>query len=101
MSEMESLVVPVEAAGWRLDQFLVGQLSGVSRSRVQQRIHQRSAASRFIGGARAGVDHHPGRLVHHRQIFILVDDLQWNIFRPRLQRSHLLLSGHDHALAAA
>jgi len=32
--------VPVEAAGWRLDQFLVGQLSGVSRSRVQQLVEQ-------------------------------------------------------------
>jgi 23S rRNA pseudouridine1911/1915/1917 synthase len=40
MSEMESLVVPVEAAGWRLDQFLAGHLSGVSRSRVQQLVEQ-------------------------------------------------------------
>ena len=38
MSEVENLVVPVEAAGWRLDQFLVGQLDGVSRSRVQQMV---------------------------------------------------------------
>lgn len=40
MSETESLVVPVEAAGWRLDQFLASQLSGVSRSRVQQLVEQ-------------------------------------------------------------
>ena len=40
MSEREELVVPVEAAGWRLDQFLAGQLSGVSRSRVQQLVEQ-------------------------------------------------------------
>jgi 23S rRNA pseudouridine1911/1915/1917 synthase len=40
MSETESLVVPVEAAGWRLDQFLAGQLNGVSRSRVQQLVEQ-------------------------------------------------------------
>jgi len=40
MSEIESLVVPVEAAGWRLDQFLAGHLSGVSRSRVQQLVEQ-------------------------------------------------------------
>jgi len=33
-------VVPVEAAGWRLDQFLAGQLQGVSRSRVQQLVEQ-------------------------------------------------------------
>jgi 23S rRNA pseudouridine1911/1915/1917 synthase len=37
---MESIVVPVEAAGWRLDQFLAGQLTGVSRSRVQQLVEQ-------------------------------------------------------------
>jgi len=40
MSEREELVVPVEAAGWRLDQFLAGQLDGVSRSRVQQLVEQ-------------------------------------------------------------
>lgn len=39
-SEKEELVVPVEAAGWRLDQFLAGQLDGVSRSRVQQMVEQ-------------------------------------------------------------
>jgi len=40
MSEMESRVVPGEAAGWRLVQFLAGQLIGVSRSRVQQLVEQ-------------------------------------------------------------
>jgi 23S rRNA pseudouridine1911/1915/1917 synthase len=40
MSEIEELRVPVEAAGWRLDQFLAGQLVGVSRSRVQQLVEQ-------------------------------------------------------------
>ena len=40
MPELETLVVPVEAAGWRLDQFLAGELSGVSRSRVQQLLEQ-------------------------------------------------------------
>jgi 23S rRNA pseudouridine1911/1915/1917 synthase len=40
MSEREELVVPVEAAGWRLDQFLAGALEGVSRSRVQQLVEQ-------------------------------------------------------------
>src|SRR6202046_4730845 len=39
-SGREELVVPVEAAGWRLDQFLAGQLTGVSRSRVQQLVEQ-------------------------------------------------------------
>ena len=36
----EILTVPVEVAGWRLDQFLAGQLDGVSRSRVQQLVEQ-------------------------------------------------------------
>jgi len=40
MPELETLLVPVEAAGWRLDQFLAGQLAGVSRSRVQQLVEQ-------------------------------------------------------------
>ncbi len=40
MPEIETLNVPVEAAGWRLDQFLAGQLDGVSRSRVQQLVEQ-------------------------------------------------------------
>jgi 23S rRNA pseudouridine1911/1915/1917 synthase len=38
--EIEELAVPVEAVGWRLDQFLVGALDGVSRSRVQHLIEQ-------------------------------------------------------------
>ena len=40
MSEREVLVVPPDAAGWRLDQFLAGALDGVSRSRVQQLVEQ-------------------------------------------------------------
>jgi len=37
---VETLVVPVEAAGWRLDQFLAGALDGISRSRVQLLVEQ-------------------------------------------------------------
>src|SRR5271168_3254971 len=40
MAESETLLVPVEAAGWRLDQFLAGALDGVSRSRVQLLVEQ-------------------------------------------------------------
>jgi len=36
----QSLTVPLEAAGWRLDQFLAGALDGVSRSRVQLLLDQ-------------------------------------------------------------
>jgi 23S rRNA pseudouridine1911/1915/1917 synthase len=39
-SFVENLLVPVEAAGWRLDQFLAGALDGVSRSRVQLLVEQ-------------------------------------------------------------
>lgn len=35
-ADREELSVPVEAAGWRLDQFLATNLAGLSRSRVQQ-----------------------------------------------------------------
>jgi 23S rRNA pseudouridine1911/1915/1917 synthase len=40
MADAETLTVPVEAAGWRLDQFLAGELNQVSRSRVQQLVQQ-------------------------------------------------------------
>ena len=40
MSEAQTLLVPVEAAGWRLDQFLAGALDGVSRARVQLLVEQ-------------------------------------------------------------
>uniref|UniRef100_E6PYB3 Ribosomal large subunit pseudouridine synthase D (RRNA-uridine isomerase D) (RRNA pseudouridylate synthase D) n=1 Tax=mine drainage metagenome TaxID=410659 RepID=E6PYB3_9ZZZZ len=40
MLEVETHRVPVEAAGWRLDQFLVGALSGLSRARVQHLVEQ-------------------------------------------------------------
>jgi 23S rRNA pseudouridine1911/1915/1917 synthase len=40
MAALETLLVPVESAGWRLDQFLVGQLPGISRSRAQLLIEQ-------------------------------------------------------------
>jgi 23S rRNA pseudouridine1911/1915/1917 synthase len=38
--ESEEFEVPVEAAGWRLDQFVVSMLDGVSRSRVQTLVEQ-------------------------------------------------------------
>ena len=56
--------MPVEAAGWRLDQFLAGQLAGVSRSRVQQLVEQgdvlvegkrEKASLKLRGGERVAV----------------------------------------------
>jgi 23S rRNA pseudouridine1911/1915/1917 synthase len=49
MSESRSLVVPAEAAGQRLDQFLTSQLEGVSRSRVQLLLEQGDV---LVNGAR-------------------------------------------------
>ncbi len=40
MDEVRSMIVPVEAAGQRLDHFLATQLDGVSRSRVQLLLEQ-------------------------------------------------------------
>jgi 23S rRNA pseudouridine1911/1915/1917 synthase len=40
MNEQRTLVVPPEAAGQRLDQFLTSQMAGVSRSRVQLLLEQ-------------------------------------------------------------
>ena len=40
MSESRSFSVPREAAGQRLDQFLTGQLEGISRSRIQLLLEQ-------------------------------------------------------------
>jgi 23S rRNA pseudouridine1911/1915/1917 synthase len=49
MSEQRTVVVPPEAAGQRLDQFLTAQLEGVSRSRVQLLLEQGDVA---VDGAR-------------------------------------------------
>jgi len=40
MSELQTIAVPSESAGERLDQFIVAQLDGVSRSRVQLLLEQ-------------------------------------------------------------
>lgn len=40
MAEQRELIVPTEAAGQRLDQFLATQLDGISRSRVQLLLEQ-------------------------------------------------------------
>lgn len=40
MFETRTIVVPPEAAGQRLDQFVASQLDGVSRSRVQMLMDQ-------------------------------------------------------------
>ena len=49
MSEAHELIAPPEAAGQRLDQFLAGQIDGVSRSRVQLLLEQGDV---LVDGAR-------------------------------------------------
>ena len=44
----EIYLVPVDSAGWRLDQYLAGELAGVSRSRVQQLVADGQV---FVNGA--------------------------------------------------
>ena len=54
MDEPRSIMAPPEAAGRRLDQFLVTQLEGVSRSRVQLLLDQGSV---LVDGARPKASH--------------------------------------------
>ena len=64
MSEQGIVIVPPEAAGQRLDQFLTSQLDGVSRSRVQLLLEQGDvlvdggAPESIIEAARWGIDRH-------------------------------------------
>jgi 23S rRNA pseudouridine1911/1915/1917 synthase len=68
MNEQRRLVVPPEAAGQRLDQFLTSQLEGVSRSRVQLLLEQgdvvvdggrAKASSKLRGGESIAVTGEP------------------------------------------
>jgi hypothetical protein len=80
------------------------QLAAGRRERleaVEQRIHQRAAAARVLILPRPGVNHHPGRLVHHRQVGVLVNHVQRNVFRRGLERRGMRLAGNGDALAAA
>jgi len=54
MPEPRNLSVPPDAAGQRLDQFLTGQLDGVSRSRVQLLLEQGDV---LVDGARPKASH--------------------------------------------
>ncbi len=68
---------------------------------VEQRIDQRSPAARVVALAGTGVNHHSGRLVHHRQVGVFVDYVQGNIFRSGFERRGMRLAGEHDALAAA
>ena len=50
MDELRTMVVPLEAAGQRLDHFIATQLEGVSRSRVQLLLDQGDV---LVNGAQA------------------------------------------------
>ena len=43
----------------------------------------------------ARMDHHPGRFVHNQEIFILVDDIERNVFRQDLEAAPFIR--HDKA----
>ena len=90
------LVEPVHNAGPQ-----VSAGGRKSLKAVQQRVHQRSAAARIVGCARAGVHHHSGRLVDHRQVLVLINHGQGNIFGDRFERCRARLAGDDDGLAAA
>ncbi len=68
-----------EAAGL-LVQAMHDSRDGADRRRgklahvVEQGVDQRAAIARVFGGARAGVDHHAGRLVDHREVVVFIDD---------------------------
>jgi 23S rRNA pseudouridine1911/1915/1917 synthase len=68
MLELRTIEVPTEAAGQRLDQFLAGQLDGVSRSRVQLLLDQgdvlvneehEKASFKLRGGERIAITGEP------------------------------------------
>ena len=51
------------------------------REVMQQGVDQRSTIALIVGGAGASVHHHACRLVDDRQIIILVQDVERNLFR--------------------
>jgi UTP--glucose-1-phosphate uridylyltransferase len=66
---------------------------------IQQSVHERAA--RHPG---AGVDGHAGRLVNHREILVLVEDLKRDLFRESTGQGRLRLCGlgcHLDLLAAS
>ncbi len=67
----------------------------------EQRIHQRAAAARVLILPRPCMNHHPRRLVHHREVRVLINHVQRNLFRRGLQRSRMRLAGNVDSLASA
>ena len=61
---------------------------------VQDRVHESPAIAGVVRGSRPGVDHHPGGLVHHREIVVLVHDIQRNLLRHGAQRLRLRFARH-------
>ena len=72
MSETESLVVPVEAAGWRLDQFLAGPtgivFSGVDPVAPAKALKQFTDERKKLSIKAAYID---GQLVDAKQVAVL------------------------------
>jgi hypothetical protein len=91
-----SLVEPVHNAG---AQVAAGR--GELLEAVEQRIDQRAAVARVLILARPGVNHHPGRLVDHRQVGVFENHVQRNVFRNCPEGRGMRLAGNRDPLAAA
>ena len=61
---------------------------------IEQRVDQRSAVARVFILPRPGMNHHPGRLVDHRQVGVLERHIQRNVFRRGLERRRMRLAGN-------
>ena len=68
---------------------------------MQQRIHQRPTIALVLGGTRASMHHHPSSLVHHRQIVVLVNDVQRDFLSHRPQRSRFHLAENRNPFSSS
>ena len=67
---------------------------------VKQRVDQRAAAAGVLIVAGAGMNHHPGRLVDHREIRVFINHVERNVLGGSLERRRMRLPGNVDALAA-
>jgi len=68
---------------------------------MKQRIHQRPAIARIVGSSGSRMNHHPCRLVDHREIVVLINNVERNSFGDSLKRRPLRFTQHADALPAA
>ena len=68
---------------------------------MQQRVDQCAPVAGVIRRARARMNHHAGRLVDDRQIVVLVDHVERNLFGERTQRLRIERPEKGYVLVAA